>query len=173
MLLLDQRQHKVGIVADGAAASGGFADKRGDIDEQIERALRLMAAEAVNGGQTLQHVITALAVDCRPLFQQILRAFQHRHRRRLGQGGDAAAVLGIDVAHGVNQCLRAAAESQPPAGHRVGFRYAIHRQHPVKQRRHHFGEGTEGHVVVDQMFIDVIGHDPDLRIAQHHLADCL
>jgi len=42
-----------------------------------------------------------------------------------------------------------------------------------KELRHHLGDGRELEPVVEDLLVHIVGHDPDMRMAQQHLAQRL
>jgi hypothetical protein len=64
------------------------------------------------------------------------------------------------------------AEADAPAGHRIGLGGAVG-DDAVLQPRLDLGDGAELEAVIDQVLVHVVGHDPDMRVLQHHLGQRL
>ena len=88
----------------------------------------------------------------------------------LGDAGDAGGRVALHRHHRLHQILRAAGEPHPPPGHGIGLRHATDRQRAIPQRRLHRGHRRVLEPVEHQVLVHVVAHDPDMRMAQHHLA---
>ena len=98
-------------------------------------------------------------------------AVQRLDRRGLGDRRGVGRALRLDLRHAADQRLRAAGEADAPAGHRVGLGDAVHRQRALVQRRLDLGHGGERETVVDDLLVDVVGHRPDVRVAEEDLGE--
>ena len=71
----------------------------------------------------------------------------------------------------LDEVLRAASEADAPAGHGIGLGAAVHGQRAVAQPRFDLDDGGGLEAVIGQLFVDVVGEDPHIRVAQQHVAD--
>ncbi len=67
-----------------------------------------------------------------------------------------------------DQRNRAGTIADPPAGHGIGFRDAVHRQRALIEARFDLGDGMEAKSAKDQMLVHVVGEDPDMGIVHQH-----
>ncbi len=79
--------------------------------------------------------------------------------------------MALQLVHRLDQRHRRAGEAQPPAGHRIGLRAAVHRHGAPAQPRLHLHDGRRLEPVIGELLVDVVGEDPDIRVAQQHVAD--
>ena len=79
----------------------------------------------------------------------------------------------LHLAHGCDQLDRTCRIADPPAGHRIGFRDAVHGQGAIIKPRFDFGRGAELEPVKGQMLIHVIRHHPDMRVFHQNIGERL
>ena len=169
--LLQQIADEILVVRDRLAGRGSLADDAGAGRVDIERALGPRAKQA---GHPVQHIDDEVA----PLLEaavvdrdEILRPGQRLDRRRLADRARVGGRVRLDRAHRLDQRLRAAAIADPPAGHAIGLRDAVDRQGALVEPRLDLGDRRELEIVIDEVLVHVVGHHPDMRMAQQHLGE--
>ena len=164
-LLVQQRQHEVLVGVDLDALGRGLADQplAGRID--VERALRLRALEALGLVQHRHHEIAPLHERLVVARDEVLRTVQRLHARPLRDRGRVGGRLRLQLAHRLDQQLRAGGIAEPPAGHAVGLGEAVQGQRALVQAGLDLGRRVELVVVVEQVLVHVVGQHPDVRVA--------
>ena len=167
---LEQVVHEVGVVLDHLAVRRLLADRAGARRIDVERALRPRALEALGLVQHRHDQVAALLEHRDVLGDEIGRAVERRHRRRLADRAGVRGALALHRDHGVDQLLRAGRIADAPAGHAVGLGHAVHGQRAVVEPGLDLGRRRELEVVIDQLLVHVVGQDVDLRMLQQHVA---
>ena len=170
-LLFQQRHAEIEVAVQLAPASRGLAQAAGDVGEHVERPLRLVAVDPRAVVQRGHHEIPAALIGDHLLGHAVLRPIERRRRGGLADGGDARGHLALHVHHRLDQALRPAGEADAPAGHGVGLGNAGDGQRAVAQLRCHLGDRRMLEAVEQQMLVHVVGHDPDMRMLDHHVGD--
>ena len=77
----------------------------------------------------------------------------------------------MHIAHRLDEVLGAARVADAPAGHAIGFGHAVHRQCTVVQRWLDLRRCCEFEIVVDEVFVHVVGQHPHVRVTYEHVGD--
>jgi len=77
--------------------------------------------------------------------------------------------LALDLAHAADQLFGAGRKADAPAGHAIGLGDAIAGQRARIKLRLDLRGGAELEPVIGQMFVHVVGHHPDMGMAQQHI----
>lgn len=67
--------------------------------------------------------------------------------------------------HALDQRDRPGGVADPPARHRIGFGNAVDRQYPVGEIRRYLRRGDEWIGRITHVFVDIVGQNPDVRMA--------
>ena len=145
-----------------------------DVGKDVERAVRAVAADAVDLGQTVEQDAATALKDLTQLFAE-LRMVERDSRRvlagRIGAGVEVLLALG----HAVDDLRRGRDKADAPAGHGIGLREAVDDDRPLFHPR----EGRDAGCLfsgVEQGVVDVVGDDQQvvfdgqLRDLRHRLA---
>ena len=100
---------------------------------------------------------------------KILRAVQRLDRGCLADRRGVGRGLGLDDNHRLDQFDRARAVAEPPAGHRIGLGDAVQRDRAVHQAGFDLHRGREFEIVINDVFVHVVGHHPDMGVAHQHV----
>ena len=109
--------------------------------------------------QPLMRVGAAFGVFRQPGLQMVLRAVQRRHRALLRERSRVARAVALDGVNGLRNRLRRGQITQPPAGHRIRLRKAVHDDGVLVMRR---GKARHAHVfraVIDELLVNLVAHD--------------
>ena len=168
---LQQIADEILVIRDRLAGRRPLADNAGAGRIDIERALGPRAEQA---GHPVQHIDDEIA----PLLEaavvdrdEILRPGQRLDRRRLADRARVGGRVRLDRAHRLDQRLGSAAIADPPAGHAIGLRDAVDGQGAVVETRLDLRDRLELEIVIDEVLVHVVGHHPDMRVAQQDLGD--
>ena len=96
--------------------------------------------------------------------QKVLRSVERSKHRILADRTWVASRLRLQIRHGLYQPRRTTCIANPPAGHGIGFRRAIHGQRAVIERRTHLKHRCKGLWRVPDMLIHVVGQQHDMRM---------
>ena len=80
--------------------------------------------------------------------------------------------MALNFAHLFDESFRAARIANAPSGHVVRFGNAIDGKRAVVKFRFYFRNGREFEIVVDEMFIHIVGQNPHMRMAQKYIGKC-
>ena len=133
--------------------------------EDVERAFRARAFQALRLVQHGDDEVAALLEDLAARRDEVLRAVERLDRRPLRDRAGARSLLALDHVHRLDERLGAGGVADAPAGHRIGFRDAVHRQRAVVERRLDLGRRDELEVAIGQVLVHVVGQHPDMRDA--------
>ena len=170
-LAFEQSGHEILIGIDHLPVFRLFADQRrtGRID--IKRAF---GHRAFQTGRLIEHgddEIPPSLEHLAALADEILRTIQRLDCRPLRDGTGARGLLALHHIHGLDQDIRSRRITNTPAGHRIGFRNAIHGQCAVHEIGFDFGRGDEFEIAIGEMLIHVIGQNPDMGMAHQNIGN--
>ena len=77
----------------------------------------------------------------------------------------------MNRAHRLDQLLGAARIADAPAGHAIGLRDAVDGQRAVIEPRLDLRDRAIFEIVVDQVLVHVVGHNPDMLVLEQHVGD--
>ena len=77
--------------------------------------------------------------------------------------------LALHLVHPGDELSGSARKAHSPAGHAVGFAHAVERQSSVVEFRFHLCRRRELELVIDHMFIDVVGEYRHVRLTQQNI----
>ena len=107
------------------------------------------------------------------LRDEVLRTGKRLDRRPLGDGTGARRLLALQHVHRLDERVGSRAVADAPAGHRVGFGHAIHRQCALVKLRLDLRRRREDEVAVDEVLVHIVGEYPDMRMLQKDISDFL
>ena len=168
---LQQVARVVLAVGDDGAAGGAAADRAGAAGVEVERALRDAAGEAGGGVQRGGDAVAARLERGVARGEEAVVAVERGDGGGLADRGGVGGALRLEFGHGADQRLRPAGEADAPAGHGVGFGDSVDGEGAVVQLRRDLGDGREGEIVMDDLFVDVVGHDVDVGMADEYLGE--
>ena len=102
-----------------------------------------------------------------------LRAIQRLNRGPLADRAGVRRGLRLYLAHGGNDLDRTCRITNAPAGHGIGFGDTVAGQCAIIEARFNLGRGAELEPVIGQVFVHVVGHDPDMRVAHQNVGQRL
>ena len=168
---LQQIADEILVIGDRLAGGRALADDPGAGRIDVKRPLGPRAEQARDPVQQIDDEVAPLLEFLVVDRDEILRPVQCLDRRRLADRARVGGRIRLDRPHRLDQRLRAAAIADPPAGHAIGFRDAVDGQGALVKPRLDLGDRAVLEIVVDEVLVHVVGHDPDLRMAQQHLGD--
>ena len=133
----------------------------------VEGAVRLDAAQAVNLADALDHEFAAVVEDVAHLHELLLAAVQGGEGRVLRDARRVARGVALEGIDGLGDLLRGGEPADAPARHRVRLGDAVDDDrmilHPLADLRH----GEVLYAVVDELGIDLVGEHPNARLFAH------
>lgn len=126
-----------------------------DIGKDIERAVRAVAADAVDFGKAVKQDTAAALKGLAQLFAEF-RVVERDGRRVLAGGVGAGIEVLLALGHTVDDLRRGRDKADAPAGHRIGLREAVDNDRALL---HAWERGNAGRLFpgVEQGVVDVIG----------------
>ena len=161
--------HDVGVAPECRPRGRPLADQPGTGRIDVERALGRRAGEARRSIEHGDDQVAPLPEHPHPTVEEVPRPVEGRGRGRLADRARVRGALGLDHVHGLDQPGGAASVADAPSRHGVGLRHAVDGQGPVVQRGFDPGDGREVELVVDDVFVHVVRHRPDVGMARQDL----
>ena len=158
---------------DGIAVRGLPADGAGARRINVKSAFRRRAAQARGLVEHADDQVTALLEHPVVVLDEVLGAVQASHRSRLADRRRMRRRLRLHLGHRRNQLLRPAGVTDPPSGHAKGLGHAVQRQGAVFKPRFDLGDGRKLEIVIDDVFVNVVGQNPHLIVAHQHVGQRL
>jgi hypothetical protein len=142
----------------------GFSDIGLHVEKGVERPVRNRAADAWECVEPAAHQVAPRLEFLPHLFDAGLLALQGGKGRILTDARWVARLLALHVCHGLDDRQGSDGPAHAPAGHRIALADAADGDDLLRQLRPQRGETGCLGVSEDELFIDLIADDSELRV---------
>src|SRR3984893_7157086 len=167
----EERGDEILVIADRFAIRSLLADRASAGWIDIKRAFRRGTVQIFGLVEHGDDEVAPRLENFCTLGYKILRPRQRLDGGPLRDRTGARGLLALKRVHRLDQMLRPRGIADPPSGHRIGFRYAIHGERAAGQLRFHLRRRHEVKIAIGEMLVNVVGQDPHLWMAQQHIGE--